>query len=258
MRLFSRRIHKAVSALDTVEISEHHGVRYLHLGNDTVQSAMRIANPYALELSYTQAMVSFLLFAPPPESALMVGLGGGSLVKFFYHNYPDVRICAVDIHPEVIRAAHQYFFVPSTDERLMVIQADAAEFIPKQRNWNAILLDGFDAHYQVPSLATDEFYCQCVQALSAQGVLTVNLWGSDPMFERYRRGLTHAFDGRVITLPAEKRGNIIMLAFKDTPIVDDWNTLHQRALELESRLNLPFTQFLHHLESQLRWMGIHR
>ena len=35
----------------SVDISEEAGVRYLHFGSDWVQGAMRIARPWALELS---------------------------------------------------------------------------------------------------------------------------------------------------------------------------------------------------------------
>lgn len=257
MRFFSRRIHKAATTdLDTVEISEQRGVRYLHLGNATIQSAMRIQSPNTLELSYTQAMTAFLLFGTPASSALMVGLGGGSLAKFFYHQYPHLKLCAVDIHPEVIRAAYQFFELPRDESRLQVVQQDAAQFMPDQRGWDTILLDGYDAHFQVPQLASETFYRDCAQAMNGRGMLSVNLWGSDPRFSVYRERLERVFDGRVLTLPAEKRGNVIAFAFNDTPDAVSWNRLHQRAMELEILHRMPFTRFLQHLRPQLRWMGI--
>ena len=51
MNFFSRR-RKAGQA--TVEISERDGVRYMHLGGPAVQSAMRVRDPYGLELEYTR------------------------------------------------------------------------------------------------------------------------------------------------------------------------------------------------------------
>ena len=43
------RIRKSAVDSETVYISEKFGVRSLHIGSDTVQSAMRIAKPNELE-----------------------------------------------------------------------------------------------------------------------------------------------------------------------------------------------------------------
>lgn len=248
MRFFKRRIHKAVSDLDTVEISEQNGVRYLHLGNDTVQSAMRIATPNALELTYTQAMLGFLLFTDPPANAMLIGLGGGSLTKFLYHQFPAMQLTAVEINPKVIQAARQFFFVPDDDERLRIAQADAAEFITDQEGWDCILLDGFDAGFQVEALASQDFYSRCAQALNAKGVLSVNLWGSDPKFDIYLQRLTEVFEQRIVCLPAEKRGNVIVFAFAAQSTIQPHRLLQQRAQQLETQLGLPFTDFLERLK----------
>ncbi len=50
-------------------ISEHDGVRYLHLGTPWVQGAMRIRKPQALELEYIQRMMVWMLLRPRRELA---------------------------------------------------------------------------------------------------------------------------------------------------------------------------------------------
>lgn len=254
MRFFNRRIHKAVSVFDTVEISEHQGIRSLHLGNTTVQSAMRLSAPNDLELSYTQAMLGFLLFNEPPENTLLIGLGGGSLAKFLYHRFAAMQLTAVEINPEVIKAAYHFFFLPDDTQRLKVIQADAVDHIVTQRGWDCILLDGFDADFQVAGLASESFYADCANALSRNGVLSVNLWGSDPNFEDYRQRLALTFDQRIISLPAQKRGNVIVFAFAAPPPFQRRKALRQRARQLETALNLPFSDFVEQLESSAGWL----
>ena len=64
------------------------GVRRLHFDSAAVQSSMRLSDPYALDLSYTQAMMGFLLFSAEPRHILIVGLGGGSLSKYCHHRFP--------------------------------------------------------------------------------------------------------------------------------------------------------------------------
>lgn len=244
MRFFKRRIHKAVSDLDTVEISEQDGVRFLHLGNDTVQSAMRLSDPNGLELSYTRAMLGFLLLVAPPEKVLLLGLGGGSLVKFLYRRLPETKLTAVEINSQVIAAARSFFHLPPDDERLQVVHGDASSYVVDHFGWDAILLDGFDSGCQVESLATQDFYDHCAMALTQQGVLSVNLWGSDPNFEVYLKRIEMAFDGRILCLPAERRGNVIVFGFASKPRHAEWETLRNRAARLEAQLGLEFTHFV--------------
>src|SRR5688572_27113654 len=124
MNLFSRWRRRSVAHAGAVYVTEKSGVRSLHIGSDTVQSSMRLARPNDLELSYTRSMMAFLLFAREPRNVLMIGLGGGSLAKFIYHRMPDARIQAVEINPQVIAIARQYFHVPQDDERFEIVTAD--------------------------------------------------------------------------------------------------------------------------------------
>ena len=100
-----------MSQQHAIDISEEAGVRYLHFGSDWVQGAMRIARPWALELSYTREMMAGLLLRRehPPKSALLIGLGTGSLAKFIYRNLPGCRITIIEINPQVEYVARQYF-----------------------------------------------------------------------------------------------------------------------------------------------------
>ena len=234
--------------MDTVEISEQNGVRYLHLGNDTVQSAMRLTAPNMLEPTYTQAMLGFLLFTDIPRNALLIGLGGGSLTKFMYHQFPALQLTTVEINPKVIQAARRFFFVPDDDERLCIAQADASAYIVDQKNWDCILLDGFDAGFQVEALASSDFYSHCANALSATGVLSVNLWGSGPLFDTYLQRLIEVFDQRILFLPAEKRGNVIIFGFAKQPPLKSTQALQHHAKQLEAQLGLPFVAFLKRLQ----------
>src|SRR5690348_13659038 len=74
-----------------VEISEEDGIRYLHLGTDTIQSGMRVSAPDELVLAYTRSMMAFLLFVSEPQRVVTVGLGGGSVSKWVYRHLPRAR-----------------------------------------------------------------------------------------------------------------------------------------------------------------------
>lgn len=245
MGLFSRRrIHKAVDQGGQVDISEEDGVRSLHFGSHTVQSAMRVNRPYDLEVEYTRRMMAFLLFHPDPRDVLLIGLGGGSLSKFIHHHLPHTRSVTVEVNSQVVAAARSFFHLPPDDERFSVVVGDGAAYVAEHpESCDVLLLDGYDEHSQVEALATQDFYDRCFNALNPDGVLVVNLWGSDPRFEAYYGRIGNAFEGRTLLLPSVTRGNMIVLAFKRSPGSPRWQELRQHAKELEQRYGLEFLRF---------------
>ena len=242
MSFFSRRRSPGHSP---VEISERNDTRFLHLGGPAVQSAMRIKDPYALELEYTRAMMAFLLFQRDPQDVALIGLGGGSLAKYIHRYLPESRLTALEINPEVVAAARAYFFLPQDDERLSVITGDGAAFVHENPDSQDVLLvDGFDAKRIVDALASPEFYRACKTMLRPGGVAVFNLWGSDEYYPRYFDRLARAFGEHVLQLPAEKKGNIIIFAFrKPLPEVGQ-AALMREAHRLEAELGLEFEAFV--------------
>src|SRR6188768_3044504 len=115
--LQSWRVRKPADDNESVYISEKGGVRTLHIGSDTVQSAMRIARPNELEIAYTRSMMAFLLFNPEPRQVLMIGLGGGSLAKFICHYLPRATTVVVEVNPRVVAVAREFFHLPADHER---------------------------------------------------------------------------------------------------------------------------------------------
>jgi len=233
-----------------VEISERNDTRFLHLGGPAVQSAMRLKEPYALDLEYTRAMMGFLLFRREPSDIALIGLGGGSIAKFIYRHLPQSRLTALEINPEVVAAARAYFMLPPDDERLSVITGDGAAFVhANPDSQDVLLVDGFDAKRIVDSLASAEFYRACRDMLRPGGVAVFNLWGSDEYFPRYFDRLSRAFGEHALQLPAEKKGNIIIFAFrKPLPSVDFEPMLHNAQL-LETELGLEFEAFIYRMQN---------
>jgi spermidine synthase len=227
-----------------VYVSERNGVRSLHLGNNMVQSAMRLAFPNHLELAYTRCMMGFLLFHPHPQNVVMIGLGGGSLAKFVHHKLPGAKTTAVEINPEVVAAARNYFSLPADDERLYVVIGDGADYIANHPGGvDVLMVDGFDGGCQVASLCSQEFYNYARAALSKNGVLVVNLLSRDKRFQNYMGRIENSFSGNVTTLMAEPAGNLVAFAFRQNPGKRVWNRLPRRAKELERQFTLPFTEF---------------
>ncbi len=238
------RIHRVFDREDSVDISEKDGVRSLHLGSATVQSSMRLSDPVELVLSYTRAMMGFLLFVPEPQRVAMIGLGGGSLPKFIRHHFPRVRITVVENNPAVITAARTHFAVPEDDDRFSVVLGQGERWVAEEATGcDVLMIDGYNGRQQAGELATEDFYAHARKALSRDGVLVVNLWSSDRDFDVYVQRIERVFES-VVTIPAQRRGNMAVLAFAQRPRELRWSKLRVRAHELESRYGLEFHAML--------------
>ena len=228
----------------SVEVSEQGGIRSLHLGSDTVQSSMKLDDPYELVLSYTRAMMAFLLFRPRPERIVMIGLGGGSLAKFVHKHLPDARTTVIESEPKVIAIARQHFHVPADDDRLEVEAAEGGDWVAAHPNCcDVLMVDGYDGREQGPGLCSEDFYANAHAALSEEGVLVVNLWSSDTRFDAYLQRIESVF-AAVVCVPAERRGNMVVLAFRRSQGQPRWDDLRAVARSLEGLYGLEFLRFV--------------
>jgi spermidine synthase len=249
---FGKKIFKSRQE-DEIDVSESDGVRTLHLGSTAIQSAMRISKPDQLELAYVRAMMAFLLFKPSPEEILMIGLGGGSLAKFVHKHMTDARTVVVEISQKVLSVARHLFHLPDDDERLSVVIEDGAAYLPgRQAVADIIMIDAYDGHAQPEPLTSKAFYAHAREALKEEGILVVNLWGSDKNFSTYLSRIEEAFGDLVLCLPTEKRGNIIVFGFKTYVGNFDWQDLKDAAKSLSSRYGLEFPNFVEGLKKMNR------
>ena len=239
------RIRKPAVDEETVYISEKFGVRSLHIGSDTIQSAMRIAKPNDLELSYTRSMMGFLLFNDHPQSVLIIGVGGGSVAKFIHHRMPWTSIRAIELRERVLTVARRYFHLPENDARFEVMVGDGAEYVTRTDvTADVMLIDGYDAEAHVAELSSLKFYRNCRDRLNPGGMIVVNLWGGDREFNDTLKRIEQAFPAGTVCLPAEKPGNIIVFAFRDHSGSVEWDELNRKAAALEAAYGLEFPRFV--------------
>ena len=227
------------------------GVRTLHVGGDAIQSAMRLDDPWALALDYTRCMMAFLLFHPDPRRVLMIGLGGGSLAKFFYRNLRKTSIHVVELDAAVVAAARQHFALPGNDGRLSVEVGDGVEALAPEC-CDVLMLDAFEDELHVPRLASSAFYDGAFLALGEPGALVVNFMDDDPKFDVTLQRLELAFGGAVLAMPALYDPNILVFALKGVPARIRWDVLKEKAMQLERRFGLPFARYVNRLRDMNR------
>jgi spermidine synthase len=196
----------------TPQLHTNSQTRTLRFGTDLVQSSMRLDDPDELLLEYTRAMMGFLLFNPCPSTLLMVGLGGGSIVKYVHKHLPRSHLTVVEIEQDVIDL-RDAFEVPRDDERLQVVCADGARFVSQtQQRFDVILVDGFSAEGQPMALCTPAFYRHCAQALTPQGLLVINMHGQQPNLSLMVRRVSKVFRASVIAVAVDDGDNQVVIA----------------------------------------------
>jgi spermidine synthase len=233
-------------------VTEFEGVRSLHLGTSWVQGAMRLARPEAIELEYVQMMMMWMLFMDHPRHIAQLGLGSAALTKFCYGRFPGARVSVAELNPNVIAVCEAMFGLPPNDARLDVRQMDALDFVNAPANHGTIdvlQVDLYDEEARGPVLDSPEFYRACSDCLTEHGIMTANVFGD---FDNYDRNLQHmelAFDA-VVWLPEVHDANIVVIAFKNAPVLD-FSVLYERAAAIRKTCNLPARKWVDGLKE---WM----
>ena len=231
-------------------LSEFDGVRFLHLDSIWVQGAMRIRKPHQLELEYAQRMMAWMLWRPEAElvqgHAVQLGLGAAALTRFT-HKVLRMRTTAVEINPAVIDACRIWFHLPADDERLSVLNVDAAAWVMDDAHVQSVQVlnvDLYDHNAASPVLDDEAFYAGCHQVLADGGVMTVNLFGRDASFSRTARRVSQVFGSdQVWSLTPTKEGNTILVAGRGV-LVPERDELERRAANIEARFELPARKWL--------------
>ena len=181
----------------------------------SVQSEMRIDDPDALVNDYTRKMMGFLLFCPEPRRILMIGLGGGSLVKFCSRRLPSTHVAAVEIDANVI-ALREHFRIPPDGKDLRVVHGDGARYVADLVDVtqfpDVLLVDAYDRNGISPSIAEYEFLEHSRRILRDTGVFVMNLAAHESASAMQVERVRHVFGEPVIPVTVGWGGNMVVFA----------------------------------------------
>lgn len=244
----SRVTHTTRDEFGLIEIVEDDFHRSLHFGTEPKQSSMRLDDPTSLVLGYTRAMMCALLFNEAPGSALLIGLGGGSLARFLLHHFPCCRIDAVEYRPHVIEVARNHFCL-AHDPRLRIFTEEGSAFLrATQRGrprYDLILVDAFDDEGMAEEVSGMAFFDACHARLTEGGVLATNLWHDDEgRLNQHLEQLASAFEHRMLKLPVPGKGNMVALATRRRISWRELRRLNRRAGVLGERYQIEYAMFL--------------
>ncbi len=247
--------HQAHSDEGVIEVVDLGDTRSLHFGTFPRQSSMSLSVPHRLELGYTQTMMACLLFNPTPRRVLVIGLGGGSVVKFLLHHFPNCKIDVVEYRVDVIAVAQDFFEVPSKNQvaRLTIHHGDGGDFIRQQDEgkYDLLLVDAYDETGMTESVAAQGFFDDCAAVLSTEGVMSMNLWGSEhALFDQTMTRINTSFKNQTMHLPVKNKGNVACLATKQAITQANLKTLRNSAQTQGLELELDMLGFVHQLQRQ--------
>ncbi len=183
-------------------------------GELTEQSGMDLLHPERLVFVYERLMLIALALAARPRRALLLGLGGGAMLRHFQAYLPDCAVTVIERDPAVIALARRFFHITAP-----VVEADAQEFVADADGaYDAILADLYDGR----GMARVEpgFWRDCAAALAPGGCVAVN-WAAfvDDAAARAEAAAIETAVGRSIFMgPRARRENVVQLAPLDPAI----------------------------------------
>lgn len=233
--------HDEMGLMEIVDDLNH---RSLHFGSREKQSSMSLTSNHQLILSYTKAMMTGLLFFDRPRSLLNVGLGGGSIPKFFLHHYPECNVDVVEIREKVVDLAHSYFHLPQ-ERRLNIFICDIKEYLRTVRanTYDIIVLDAFDKEGMSDSIMGFSFMNACKSRLNENGVLIVNLW-SEPQqtYKKMMYNIFKCFKTQAMILPVSERSNHIAIGINQPNRKYQDHLVQKKSHQLEQIFQIGMTE----------------
>jgi spermidine synthase len=167
------------------------------------------AYPYVALLGLARCLV------PKPGRVLVVGVGGGSVLKDFASR--GWQVDAVEIDPVVVKVAREHFGLAAEDGQVFTM--DGRRFVSGDVGpYDVIVLDAFGSSSIPFHLVTQEAFGLIASRLTPGGLLAINVesdgWHGDvvrAVSATLRTRFTH-----VVALPAEAAagdlGNVVLLA----------------------------------------------
>jgi spermidine synthase len=165
------------SAYHAMAVVEDQLYRYLRF-DSSFQSAMTLERPFESPFGYVDYLSLAFAYKPDARNALIVGLGGASAPKRFWRDFPEVDVHVVELDPEVVDVAYEWFELPR-DDRLTIETEDGRQYLQREeRQWDVIVLDAYYADSLPFHLTTQEFLQLVHERLAPGGIVVANIIGA--------------------------------------------------------------------------------
>ncbi len=200
----------AEDAYGEVTVIDNKVYRLLSFDRVFEQSKMQKSNPVIPVHKYICAMLMATALTPA-NRVLVLGLGGGCLIRPLFARNPQIAIDVVELRQAVLDIAMVHFHLPvSADIHYHV--DDAAHFIAQAERcrYQLIFSDLYSASSIVPFQSSHEFLRQCAQTLQPDGWLVLNHPQAPDEDSTFSDTLTSLF--RTVLYCTTPSGNVVIYA----------------------------------------------
>lgn len=181
-------------------------------GGEYEESVRDLRNPFALPVPYTQFMTIGLAYNTKPNDVIMLGLGGGATTKYIQEYYPETKIKAVELDPDVSLLAKKYFNIVENENFDIEIK-DARIFLTRSKDrYDLIMMDTFRGGYIPFHLLTVEFFNIVKRRMRDNSFFVVNLHDGTRLFSSTINTLKRVFKN-VDMYGSKAMGNVIIVAY---------------------------------------------
>lgn len=189
------------------------------------QSSMILSKPTALGLAYLRTLMASFALHENPKNVLILGLGGAAIPKFLVEHYPDIQVDIVEIDPDVVKVAQQYFqFKPTPSMKVYAI--DGRLFLKQvDKKYDLIILDAYASDSIPFHLTTVEFFNLVKERLAPDGVIAANLW--EYFVNRYflaeLKTVRSVFPRTYLFSTPDPASKVLFATMSDTPVTrEEW------------------------------------
>ena len=224
--------------------------RYVDLVFDdqanAIQSRYDLLIPNMPSLDYVKAMCLGQVFVEP-KNILVLGLGGGSLAKFYMENNPEANIEIVDIRPALFDVSQKYFGLKlSTNSRFY--EQDALEYTRlaynAKRKYDLILIDIYiDGPADI--LDKPELWKYVSGCLQTTGFCVSNVWKEGEHEKKYGDILTlNSLNFETVGQTETSTSQVCIFSTHLPSNIIESGGIINRALALEETTGINFPKYL--------------
>jgi spermidine synthase len=202
------------------------GAKRLHY----IESIVNPNDELDLPVTYTRSMSAGLAYAAGLDDAAIIGLGGGRTAWYHHKSVPGLHMTAIELDPEVVRLAGQYFKVRPEPGFDIAVEDGRVYLAHSDKRFDILLIDAYRGPFVPFHLLTTEFYKLVAEHLKPGGVAVQNVEPTTMLFDSAVATIGQAF-AHLVFLRGD--GNIVILAYNGPE--KDEATVAKLAAERQAR-----------------------
>lgn len=185
-------------------------LRFGHQRRHYRESVYNPDDPTELASTYTRYATAGAVYPDKLEKAAVIGMGGGRTTWYLAHFIPEMDVTAVELDPEIVRIADEYFGVSESDN-LNIVTSDGRIFMRRtDEKYDYIAVDAYRGHFVPFHLLTKEFYELLETRLAPGGVVVQNIEPNTMLFDHALATIGTVFDNVDLY---KAKNNIVAIAY---------------------------------------------